>query len=66
MRKQIGMIECRECGQKFRPKRRWHIFCETKCRVKNWQKKNAYNDEIKKLNKRISELEKKLNQKEIY
>ena len=61
------LIECAcGCGREFKPKYVWHIYFETKCRIKAWverQVKNAETEEIKKMKERIESLEQKLLEK---
>lgn len=61
------LIECAcGCGREFKPKYRWHRYYETKCRTKDWIKKqaeNAVTEEVNKLEKRVEFLEQKLSGK---
>jgi len=45
------------CGRKFKPKYTWHIYFETKCRVKSWIKKQTEGLEKEKLKKIEGRLE---------
>ena len=59
-----NMIECAcGCGREFKPKRWWHIYFSTKCRIKNWHRRQVEereNKELSALRERVSELEKRL------
>jgi hypothetical protein len=37
---QVGESLCGHCGAKFRPKRRWQLFCSSVCRFADWDERN--------------------------
>ena len=50
--------KCDFCGKEFYSIRKWHIFCNTKCRTLSWRKKNiVMNSEILE---RIEKIENKI------
>ena len=52
-KKQYQPIECKHCGQKFTPVRKWHIYCCTSCRVLAFYERQTKTD----LEKRVERLE---------
>ena len=53
-------LECAcGCGRKFKPKYIWHIYYETKCRVRAWMKRQVATD----VEKRVEKIEEKLGMK---
>ena len=56
------LVECAcGCGRVFEPKYVWHKYFETKCRVRDWHKRQSEereNKELSALRERVSELEK--------
>lgn len=57
-------VECAcGCGRKFKPKYSWHIYFETKCRVKAWMKRQvdkAEKVELTEVKDRIEKIEEQL------
>ena len=60
-------VECAcGCGRRFKPKYTWHIYFETKCRVRAWMKRQVDKAEKKELNEvknRMEKIEEKLGMK---
>lgn len=40
----VGKATCPVCSQGFNPKRKWHIYCNPKCRKEAWLVKKAGTD----------------------
>ena len=61
------LIKCAcGCGEEFKPNRKWHIYFETKCRVKAFferQAKNTESEKLKAVEERLEKLEEKLSDK---
>lgn len=57
-------VECAcGCGRKFKPKRSWHIYFETKCRVRAWIKRQievSEKIELVEVKDRIEKIEEQL------
>ena len=57
-------VECAcGCGRKFKPKYKWHIYFETKCRVRAWIKRQVEKAEKAKINEveeRVNKIEEQL------
>lgn len=53
-------VACLNCGRKFMPKRSWHKFCSTKCRVEYWYKEKIKEDKLKIVEERIEKIEQQL------
>src|SRR5207244_1434910 len=32
-----GPAVCRQCGERFTPRRRWHVYCDASCRARAWR-----------------------------
>lgn len=54
---------CAYCGVKMERKRKWQKYCSPKCRTLDWNKKNTFIKRLQKVEKKISEIEKKLEMK---
>lgn len=57
-------VECAcGCGKTFKPKYKWHIYFESKCRVRAWMKRQVEKSEkaeLIKVKDRVEKIEEKL------